>query len=70
MHDVKKSSPDPPKKPKWKEDGSYEAVNADDKDRRARAKIILLLDLDPVNYVHVHWRVSFVVVHKIKHHTK
>ena len=36
--------------PKLKEDGTYEAVDAG-KNRRARAKIILLLD--PVNYVHV-----------------
>lgn len=37
-------------KSKMKPDGTYEAVNAD-KDRKARAKIILLLD--PINYVHV-----------------
>ena len=37
-------------KPKKNDDGSYVAVDAG-KDRKARAKIILLLD--PLNYVHV-----------------
>ncbi|XP_062538063.1 uncharacterized protein LOC134206375 [Armigeres subalbatus] len=37
-------------KPKLQADGTYEAVDAG-KDRKARAKIILLLD--PVNYIHV-----------------